>query len=228
MSMSISNGSLDLNRTLQRSQTPMAGGVRFAIRNLRFGMIAQSNASGWEHVTPWISNCTYCLFPLLDMAIRQTENEPRLPWEGIMSRRVSALSILAFGLLAASSVLAQKTLTATEAKGHIGGAGNGVRQGGKHTLGRKQSRQPDLSEFRPTYPDQVFYAGHLGDDRSKFDNPEMTYRGKRVCVTGKISAFKAVPEDCQRSVPDQGPVSHGSLSTFGDCAWINHRLGSSR
>jgi hypothetical protein len=52
MSMSISNGSLDLNWALQRSQTPMAGGVRFAIRNLRFGMIAQSSASGWEHVTP--------------------------------------------------------------------------------------------------------------------------------------------------------------------------------
>jgi DNA/RNA endonuclease YhcR with UshA esterase domain len=33
-----------------------------------------------------------------------------------------------------------------------------------------------------------------GNDRSKFDNPETTYRGKRVCVTGKISAFKGVPE----------------------------------
>ena len=37
-----------------------------------------------------------------------------------MSRRVSALSMLAFALLAAPSVLAQKTLTATEAKAHIG------------------------------------------------------------------------------------------------------------
>ena len=33
-----------------------------------------------------------------------------------------------------------------------------------------------------------------GNDRSKFDNPKTTYRGKRVCVTGKISAFKGVPE----------------------------------
>jgi hypothetical protein len=38
MSMSISKGALDLNLPLQRSQTPMAGGVRFPIRSLRFGM----------------------------------------------------------------------------------------------------------------------------------------------------------------------------------------------
>ena len=28
-------------------------------------------------------------------------------------------------------------------------------------------------------------------DRSKFGEPETAYRGKRICVTGKISPFKS-------------------------------------
>ena len=33
-----------------------------------------------------------------------------------------------------------------------------------------------------------------GSDRSKFGEPETTYRGKRICVTGKINAYKGVLE----------------------------------
>ena len=111
-----------------------------------------------------------------------------------MSRRVSALSMLAFALLAASSVLAQKTLTATEAKAHIGEQATVCGKVVSTRWAESSRGSPTFLNFDQPYPDQVFTLVIWGNDRSKFDNPETTYRGKRVCVTGKISAFKGVPE----------------------------------
>jgi hypothetical protein len=113
---------------------------------------------------------------------------------GIMSRRVSALSMLAFALLAASSVLAQRTLTATEAKAHIGEQATVCGKVVSTRWAESSRGSPTFLNFDQPYPDQVFTLVIWGNDRSKFDNPETTYRGKRVCVTGKISAFKGVPE----------------------------------
>lgn len=111
-----------------------------------------------------------------------------------MSRRISALSMLAFALLATSSALAQKTLTATEAKAHIGEQATVC---GKvvSTRSAESSRgSPIFLNFDQPYPDQIFTLVISGNDRSKFDEPETRYRGKRICVTGKITAFKGVPE----------------------------------
>jgi hypothetical protein len=33
-----------------------------------------------------------------------------------------------------------------------------------------------------------------GTDRRKFGDPEEMYRNKRICITGKISDYKGVPE----------------------------------
>jgi DNA/RNA endonuclease YhcR with UshA esterase domain len=33
-----------------------------------------------------------------------------------------------------------------------------------------------------------------GSDRPKFGEPEVTYRGKSVCVTGQIKEYRDVPE----------------------------------
>jgi DNA/RNA endonuclease YhcR with UshA esterase domain len=111
-----------------------------------------------------------------------------------MSRRVSALSMLAFALLATSSLLAQKTLTATEAKAHIGERATVCGKVLSTRWAERSRGSPTFLNFDQPYPDQFFTLVIWGNDRSKFDNPETTYRGKRVCVTGKISAFKGVPE----------------------------------
>ena len=34
----------------------------------------------------------------------------------------------------------------------------------------------------------------LGSDRQKFGSPEIEYKGLRVCVTGKITSYRGVPE----------------------------------
>jgi len=111
-----------------------------------------------------------------------------------MSRPVSALSMLAFALWATSAVLAQKTFTATEAKAHIGEQATVCGKVVSTRWAESSRGSPTFLNFDQPYPDQVFTLVIWGNDRSKFDNPETTYRGKRVCVTGKISAFKGVPE----------------------------------
>ena len=54
--------------------------------------------------------------------------------------------------------------------------------------------RPTFLNFDQPYPNQVFTLLIWGSDRSKFGDPEMSYRGKRICVTGKISDYKGVPE----------------------------------
>jgi hypothetical protein len=48
---------------------------------------------------------------------------------------------------------------------------------------------PTFLDFGSAYPNAVFTALILGDDRSKFGEPEKTLRGKQVCVTGRIRLY---------------------------------------
>jgi endonuclease G len=112
---------------------------------------------------------------------------------GSMFPRLAGLATV-FLFLVVTSARAQKTLTATEAKGHIGEqaivCGKVV-----STLFADTSRgQPTFLDFDQPYPNQIFAVVVWGSDRPKFGDPETVYRGKRICVTGKISAFKGVPE----------------------------------
>jgi DNA/RNA endonuclease YhcR with UshA esterase domain len=111
-----------------------------------------------------------------------------------MSRQVPALLIVACVLLATSSVLAQKTLTAVEAKAHIGEQATVCGKVVSTRWAESSRGNPTFLNFDHAYPDQVFTLVIWGNDRSKFGEPETAYRGKRICVTGKISAFKGVPE----------------------------------
>jgi DNA/RNA endonuclease YhcR with UshA esterase domain len=44
------------------------------------------------------------------------------------------------------------------------------------------------------YPIAPFTVVIFGSDRSKFGTPETSLRGKRICVTGKISDYHGKPE----------------------------------
>ena len=108
--------------------------------------------------------------------------------------RRATLWILAFVLAATSSLLAQKAFTATEAKAHIGEQATVCGKVVSTRWAESSHGSPTFLNFDQPYPDQVFTLVIWGTDRSKFGEPETTYRGKRICVTGKISSFKGVPE----------------------------------
>ena len=110
-----------------------------------------------------------------------------------MSQR-SRLSLLAVILLAVSPALAQKTLTATEAKDHIGEQGTVCGKVVSTRYAESSRGSPTFLNFDQPYPNQVFTLLIWGSDRSKFGDPETTNRGKRICVTGKLTSFKGVPE----------------------------------
>jgi DNA/RNA endonuclease YhcR with UshA esterase domain len=110
-----------------------------------------------------------------------------------MSQR-SRLSRLAVILLAVSPALAQKALTATEAKDHIGEQGTVCGKVVSTRYAESSRGSPTFLNFDQPYPNQVFTLLIWGSDRSKFGDPETSYRGKRICITGKLTSFKGVPE----------------------------------
>ena len=55
--------------------------------------------------------------------------------------------------------------------------------------------QPTFLNLDQPYPNQVFKVVIWGSDRTKFNNnPEIFYKEKTVCVTGKIKSYKGRPE----------------------------------
>ena len=54
--------------------------------------------------------------------------------------------------------------------------------------------QPTLLDLGKAYPNAVFTAVLDGNNRPKFGTPETSLRGKRICVTGKISDYHGKPE----------------------------------
>jgi hypothetical protein len=54
--------------------------------------------------------------------------------------------------------------------------------------------QPTFLNLDEPYPKQVFTILIWGENRSKFRTPESDYKGKRICVTGKITEYRSEPE----------------------------------
>jgi hypothetical protein len=54
--------------------------------------------------------------------------------------------------------------------------------------------QPTFLNLDRPYPNQVFTVVIWGNNRSKFGAPEDTYKSKRICVSGKITAYAGLPE----------------------------------
>ena len=70
------------------------------------------------------------------------------------------------------------------------------------------AQQPTFLNLDQPYPRQVFTVVIFDDERSKFDQPEVTFKGKPVCATGRIEMYRGKPEmisnDPARLRPDDG------------------------
>ena len=111
-----------------------------------------------------------------------------------MPHRTMALLIFVFVLLTASLSLAQKSLTAIEAKNHIGEQGTVCGKVVSTRYAEGSRGNPTFLNFDQPYPNQIFTMLIWGSDRAKFDEPETKYRGQQICVTGKITDYKGTPE----------------------------------
>ena len=54
--------------------------------------------------------------------------------------------------------------------------------------------EPTFLNLDEPYPNQVFTAVIWGENRVNFDEPEVKYKGKNICVTGKIKSYRGVAE----------------------------------
>jgi DNA/RNA endonuclease YhcR with UshA esterase domain len=54
--------------------------------------------------------------------------------------------------------------------------------------------EPTFLNLGEAYPDHVFTAVIWGENREKFNAPEVKYRGKNVCVTGKIKSYRGIAQ----------------------------------
>lgn len=111
-----------------------------------------------------------------------------------MDRHPRLLLIAVFVLLASSLLFAQKSLTAVQAKDHIGEQGTVCGKVVSTRYAESSPGKPSFLNFDQPYPNQVFTILIWGSDRAKFDEPETKYRGKQICVTGKITDYKGTPE----------------------------------
>jgi DNA/RNA endonuclease YhcR with UshA esterase domain len=90
--------------------------------------------------------------------------------------------------------LAQKKLSATEAKDHIGETATVCGSVASTRYAASTRSQPTFLNLDKPYPNQIFTVVMWGSNRSKFGAPESEYKGKRICVTGKITEYRNVPQ----------------------------------
>ena len=85
-------------------------------------------------------------------------------------------------LTVALSVPAEQTITAAEAKHHIGERATVCGKVVSTRYAESSRGSPTFLNLDQPYPNRVFTLLIWGDDRSKFGDPETAYRGKRICV----------------------------------------------
>jgi DNA/RNA endonuclease YhcR with UshA esterase domain len=85
-------------------------------------------------------------------------------------------------------------MSATEAKDHVGETATVCGSVVSTRYAASTKGQPTFLNLDNPYPSRIFTILIWGSNRSKFGTPESDYKGKRICVTGKITEYRGVPE----------------------------------
>jgi DNA/RNA endonuclease YhcR with UshA esterase domain len=104
------------------------------------------------------------------------------------------LVILSVIVLWAASGLAQTSISAADAKNHVGERATVCGEVASTHYAASSRGNPTFINLDKPYPNQIFAVLIWGTNRPKFGDPEEAYRGKHICVTGKISDYKGAPE----------------------------------
>jgi len=89
---------------------------------------------------------------------------------------------------------AQKKLSPAEAKDHFSETATVCGKVVSTRYAASTKGQPTFLNLDKPYPNQIFTIVIWGSNRTKFGTPEINYKGKRICVTGKITEYRGVPE----------------------------------
>ena len=110
-------------------------------------------------------------------------------------KSMRAFVALVFCLLTIPSVDAQtKKITAADAKDHIGDRATVCGKVAGTHYAKNSKGEPTFLNLDEPYPKEIFTILIWGSDRVKFGTPESEYKALQVCVTGKITSYRSVPE----------------------------------
>jgi hypothetical protein len=105
------------------------------------------------------------------------------------------LAVLAICYLTIPCVHAQtKKITSAEAKDHIGDRATVCGKVASLHYAKSSKGEPTFLNLDEPYPNEIFTILIWGSDRGKFGTPESEYKSLQVCVTGKITSYRGVPE----------------------------------
>jgi len=114
--------------------------------------------------------------------------------EEMVSRRKRILAALVAFVLWSTLGYAQGSISAVEAKNHVGEKATVCGEVASTRYAARSRGNPTFINLDKPYPNQVFTVLIWGNDRPKFGDPEEAYHDRHICVTGKISDYKGVPE----------------------------------
>jgi DNA/RNA endonuclease YhcR with UshA esterase domain len=103
--------------------------------------------------------------------------------------------VLCLLLFATLSIAQEQSISPADAKKYEGEKKIvcGMVVGATHAIRTKG--QPTFLNLDQPYPNEIFTVLIWGSDRKKFGNPpEAFYKGKTICVTGKIKSYKGKPQ----------------------------------
>ena len=105
-----------------------------------------------------------------------------------------ALTAVLIGAVLSTSVSAQNKLTSAQAKDHFGETATVCGEVVTTSYADSSKGHPTFLNLDKPYPHQIFTVVIWGENRTKFGKPEEDYKGKRICVSGKITAYAGKPE----------------------------------
>ena len=106
----------------------------------------------------------------------------------------TALILCSLAVAGATENTTKKKLAAGEAKQHFGETVTVCGEVVSAHYAVTTNGQPTFLNLDKPYPDHIFTVVIWGSNRSKFGKPEENYKGKRICVFGKITAYAGLPE----------------------------------
>ena len=119
-----------------------------------------------------------------------------------MTRRIALAASIACLASSLAFAAGSPTLTAAEAISHVGETRTVCGLVASADYVPTMPNKPTFINLDKAFPKQIFTIIISGENRQKFGQPEVTYKGKKICVTGVISKFRSIAQIVVTS-PDQ-------------------------
>jgi hypothetical protein len=107
-------------------------------------------------------------------------------------RSVQAIRVASALLLVCASIGHAQTLTATQAKAHVGESATVCGKVAGEKTATSSRGEPTFINLDAAYPNQVFTILVWRDDRRNVG--ELPHVGSRICATGMIEDYHGIPE----------------------------------